>query len=342
VLDLTDIPMFYTLFNSTTENYKKDNLWILNMLQCGLHDKQDFSIFQRRHAFTLITSFVDSSLADLRARKISLDIIRRGILINFHSLLSIGIITWLQQRIINLIEHMKQEVGRPNNDYIKDLIIATTKPLGSIIEILNNSDESTVRNCIRSLELFQVTVIQLILIIENQYFDEVTINLCMSFIRFLISNHNSSKFIDIYHVNALVSKFNDIKNDKLYHSYLYDILMQFDFRTRRNCLNDIDISIITAILNWMITYNLYKKLDPSPLLNWLLNLLYYNNTLKDPIFKTNIPSFLKYFYNDKRIENLLNKIFVLWIHSFTEEKQNKIKETNEDEVIANIIKTIDV
>ena len=35
-LDLEDIPMFYSLFHSSTENYQKEKVWILRLLSAGL------------------------------------------------------------------------------------------------------------------------------------------------------------------------------------------------------------------------------------------------------------------------------------------------------------------
>lgn len=35
-LDLKDIPMFYSLFQSSTNNYQKEKVWILRLLSAGL------------------------------------------------------------------------------------------------------------------------------------------------------------------------------------------------------------------------------------------------------------------------------------------------------------------
>jgi Nucleolar pre-ribosomal-associated protein 1 len=75
VLDLEDIPLFYQLFYSSTEDGRNERVWMLRLLKNGLNSARDYHIMQRRHAFEILFSFFASPLADRQTRRLVLEII---------------------------------------------------------------------------------------------------------------------------------------------------------------------------------------------------------------------------------------------------------------------------
>ncbi|KAL1920446.1 uncharacterized protein VTP21DRAFT_823 [Calcarisporiella thermophila] len=74
-IDIEDIPMFYSLFNSSTANFKKERMWILRLLISGLKASEDYKLFKRRHVWDLLTGFNNSQLADAISRKLILELL---------------------------------------------------------------------------------------------------------------------------------------------------------------------------------------------------------------------------------------------------------------------------
>lgn len=64
-IDVSDVPMFYSLFNSRAPlTYKQERSWLLHTLRRGVREDMDVSILIRRHVLTLLMSFFGSELAD--------------------------------------------------------------------------------------------------------------------------------------------------------------------------------------------------------------------------------------------------------------------------------------
>ncbi|CAJ0823855.1 17916_t:CDS:2, partial [Entrophospora sp. SA101] len=70
-----DIPMFYNLFYSSSDNYQKERVWLLRLLSAGLKTNEDYKIFKRRHAWDIISGYYNSSLTDNITKKIIIEIL---------------------------------------------------------------------------------------------------------------------------------------------------------------------------------------------------------------------------------------------------------------------------
>lgn len=81
LLDLDDIPLFYSLFYSSGTNSRSERIWILRLLKNGLNSDLDFHVIQRRHAMELLFTFFSSSLSDLQTRKLTMEIILKASMI---------------------------------------------------------------------------------------------------------------------------------------------------------------------------------------------------------------------------------------------------------------------
>ncbi|KAF9973119.1 hypothetical protein BGZ73_003652 [Actinomortierella ambigua] len=74
-MDLEDIPMFYSLFNSSSEHFRKERVWILRLLSGALKTYDDYKLFRRRHVLELLTGFVNSPVCDPLSRRIVVEIL---------------------------------------------------------------------------------------------------------------------------------------------------------------------------------------------------------------------------------------------------------------------------
>ncbi|KAL6058656.1 Ribosome 60S biogenesis N-terminal-domain-containing protein [Balamuthia mandrillaris] len=77
-LDLEDIPMFYALFNSSEEEWRKEREWLLLTLRQGINHEQDLELWKRRHVFEILLSFYDSNLCDHHNGNLVLETLARA------------------------------------------------------------------------------------------------------------------------------------------------------------------------------------------------------------------------------------------------------------------------
>eukprot|EP01051_Picozoa_sp_SAG22_P000770 SAG22_NODE_24_length_30194_cov_6.086327_3_plen_2209_part_00 len=98
-LDLTDVPMFYSLFNSSEPEFKTERAWILHILVQGVESTGlDLSLYRRRHVFELLMSFFHAEHADGYTCKLVLALVQKccrlpeffSVLLQRH-----GIVPWL-------------------------------------------------------------------------------------------------------------------------------------------------------------------------------------------------------------------------------------------------------
>jgi hypothetical protein len=75
LLDLEDIPLFYSLFYSKAQDSKSERIWMLRLLKNGLNDVIDFQVFQRRHVFEILLTFYTSAFSDYQTRKLISEIL---------------------------------------------------------------------------------------------------------------------------------------------------------------------------------------------------------------------------------------------------------------------------
>lgn len=76
-IDLTDVPMFYSLFNSRAPlTYKQERSWFLHTLRRGVRDDADVVLLVRRHVLSIFLSFFTSELADEHTQGLVAQILR--------------------------------------------------------------------------------------------------------------------------------------------------------------------------------------------------------------------------------------------------------------------------
>ncbi|KAI8617126.1 ribosome 60S biogenesis N-terminal-domain-containing protein [Chytriomyces sp. MP71] len=74
-VDFEDVPMFYSLFNSSTDNCRRERVWLYKLLCGGLKNEADYKLYKRRHAIDLVMSFFHFPLADLAVRKLTFEVL---------------------------------------------------------------------------------------------------------------------------------------------------------------------------------------------------------------------------------------------------------------------------
>lgn len=74
-LDLTDVPMFYSCFNASSQpHWRKHRTWLLQLLLSGVRSASDFLLLQRRHAVPMLLTFHDGGLSDYTSRQTVLQV----------------------------------------------------------------------------------------------------------------------------------------------------------------------------------------------------------------------------------------------------------------------------
>lgn len=73
-IDMEDIPMFYSLFNSSSEQHRKERVWMLRLLAASLKTSEDYKLFKRRHVVDLLVAFFNSQLSEPLSKKIVIEV----------------------------------------------------------------------------------------------------------------------------------------------------------------------------------------------------------------------------------------------------------------------------
>ncbi|TPX77778.1 hypothetical protein CcCBS67573_g00932 [Chytriomyces confervae] len=81
-VDFEDVPMFYSLFNSSTANCRRERVWLYRLLCGGLKDPLDYRLYKRRHVIDLMMSFFHFPLADVSVRKLTFEFLFNSVKIS--------------------------------------------------------------------------------------------------------------------------------------------------------------------------------------------------------------------------------------------------------------------
>ncbi|GMF35310.1 unnamed protein product [Phytophthora fragariaefolia] len=75
-MDLADVPMFYSLFNSRAPlTFRQERSWLLHTLRRGVRNDDDVALLVRRHVLPMLLSFYTSELADTHTQPLITNIL---------------------------------------------------------------------------------------------------------------------------------------------------------------------------------------------------------------------------------------------------------------------------
>ncbi|EMR08980.1 hypothetical protein PNEG_02755 [Pneumocystis murina B123] len=100
-LDFHDIPIFFSLWNSSSDYYKQSN-WLMSFLSSGLRTLSDYNIYKKRHIFELLCCLFSSEIVtnDIRFKIIKLFWFASNIYeVNVSLVRDYGILSWIDQQI---------------------------------------------------------------------------------------------------------------------------------------------------------------------------------------------------------------------------------------------------
>ncbi|KAK7040796.1 hypothetical protein VNI00_009702 [Paramarasmius palmivorus] len=106
-LDITDVPLLYSmLYSSTDENgqWKKDRAWMLRFLTDGMQGRDDWRVFRRRHTWDLVASLFESEQRDRAMRRGVLELLANLTCIPdaaMSLLLKSGLLSWIEIQVSN-------------------------------------------------------------------------------------------------------------------------------------------------------------------------------------------------------------------------------------------------
>ena len=66
--------MFYSLFYSSSDDCRRERVWICQLLASGIRNFEDYRLYKRRHVMELLMSFFMSPLADLGCRRAIIEV----------------------------------------------------------------------------------------------------------------------------------------------------------------------------------------------------------------------------------------------------------------------------
>eukprot|EP01127_Copromyxa_protea_P023728 TRINITY_DN9018_c0_g1_i1.p1 TRINITY_DN9018_c0_g1~~TRINITY_DN9018_c0_g1_i1.p1 ORF type:complete len:475 (-),score=117.98 TRINITY_DN9018_c0_g1_i1:22-1446(-) len=155
-----EIPMFHALFNSTKpELYLRERSFALQMLASGISDGDDVLMCQKKNIYSVLTSFADSGISDLRTRQLVFDTLSALIVaspaspntsldyvfVSPSAILNSGLASWLHFRLLDLLAsfqviHVYKQIP---DAHLLSLGLSLIQPLFSLTMVLTPTQFSS-------------------------------------------------------------------------------------------------------------------------------------------------------------------------------------------------------
>lgn len=100
-LDLQDIPLLQSLLLSEND-FQKEASWVLSVLNTGLHNANDLTVFHRKHVFEQCLSMYSQPFSNSKIREKILELLWRSAAVEGGASTLItrhAVLAWVQQRI---------------------------------------------------------------------------------------------------------------------------------------------------------------------------------------------------------------------------------------------------
>mmetsp|Transcript_25496 Transcript_25496/g.55240 ORF Transcript_25496/g.55240 Transcript_25496/m.55240 type:complete len:1267 (-) Transcript_25496:286-4086(-) len=137
-LDLEDVPMFYTAFNSGTPLYQVERGWIIRVIHHGIRSKVDINILSRRHVISVMLSFFSSPCADLYMQQQVIQVLLCIANVGDYGvrqLLKAGLLVWAANAFHDFANKMREVPmlepdTRDDSDGLHDARVESREPVG--------------------------------------------------------------------------------------------------------------------------------------------------------------------------------------------------------------------
>ncbi|XP_065899031.1 nucleolar pre-ribosomal-associated protein 1-like isoform X3 [Dysidea avara] len=99
VLDLQEVPMFYLLVHSSSNQHKLERQWIMSLLKEGLRSDQDYPVYRRRNVIPILMTHYSSVLTDSSMKLQILLLIKQAshlVAVTTDLIWNRGLLAWLQ------------------------------------------------------------------------------------------------------------------------------------------------------------------------------------------------------------------------------------------------------
>ncbi|CAO3573240.1 unnamed protein product [Mortierella alpina] len=164
-IDLEDIPMFYSMFNSSSDQHRKERVWMLRLLAASLKTAEDYKLFKRRHVVDLLTAFFNSHLSEPLSRKIVIEILFNATAIpkvSLQLMTQSGFLSWLHTlAAINVMSNENEFSLVPARLVLRAVQTCPKESIRWMNGIWRNQVASIATTLLRQLSIAKITSINL-------------------------------------------------------------------------------------------------------------------------------------------------------------------------------------
>ncbi|TDH68935.1 hypothetical protein CCR75_004310 [Bremia lactucae] len=134
-IDLADVPMFYTLFNSQAPlTFRQERSWLLHTLRRGIRNDADVQLLERRHVLPMLLSFYSSELMDTHTQPLITSILMAALRTRSGGLYLVSKAALLQWLAAQFVRHEAVALTKR----------ATSAQLLSLMELLETALQESV------------------------------------------------------------------------------------------------------------------------------------------------------------------------------------------------------
>ncbi|CAH0488761.1 unnamed protein product [Peronospora farinosa] len=137
-MDLADVPMFYSLFNSRAPlTFRQERSWLLHTLRRGICNDDDVTLLEHRHVLPMLLSFFTSELADTHTQPLIANILLAALRTpsgGVYLVTKAALFEWLSAQFLRHGAASLTHVDRLSKKSMKTASLALLLPLMMVLE----------------------------------------------------------------------------------------------------------------------------------------------------------------------------------------------------------------
>ncbi|KAM7446686.1 nucleolar pre-ribosomal-associated protein 1 [Porites harrisoni] len=113
-LDIRNLPLFYSMFNSSTMQHVSERSWMLQLLVDGMKDSPDYYLYKRRHVIELALSYHDSPVSDQHSQNLVTELLQSTLKIHpaaYDLAKNFSIVAWIHSLCYKSPERLCTSLG---------------------------------------------------------------------------------------------------------------------------------------------------------------------------------------------------------------------------------------